>query len=198
MKKKKGLQGLTSNYVATNPSSGREQRTLCRACKDGTNNTERREPDTTGIHRGGCLKGGDHGQDSNPKEPATQTRGLPPVPSRTHTPMPPGRPLLNTVWKGDSSCAAIHTPKTGARRAGAAPWVYRAAPSQRAQASAPFPVSNTASESLAQGHCTALACVLLPLLLHTGTGLLTQRTAADPADAVAAAAAQNASNTLQR
>ena len=75
-RRRKGLQGLTSNYVATNPSSGREQRTLCRACKDGTDSTERREPDTTGIHRGDCLKGGDHGQDSNPKEPATQTRGL--------------------------------------------------------------------------------------------------------------------------
>jgi hypothetical protein len=35
----------------------------------------------------------------------------------------------------------------------------------------------------------ALACVLLPLLLHTSTCLLTQRTAADPAKAAAAAAA---------
>jgi hypothetical protein len=35
----------------------------------------------------------------------------------THThrhPIPRGNTLLNTVWKGVSSCAAIHTPKTGA------------------------------------------------------------------------------------
>lgn len=140
-----GYRGLQATTSQRTPAAEGNKGTLCRACKDGTDSTERREPDTTGIHRGDCLKGGDHGQDSNPKEPATQTRGLPPVPSQTHTPMPPGRPLLNTMWKGDSSCAAIHTPKTGARRAGAAPWVYRAAPSQRAQASAPFPVSNTAS-----------------------------------------------------
>ena len=107
--------------------------------RTGTDSTGRIVPDTTGVNKGDCLKGGDHGQGSNPKEPATQTRGLPPVPSQTHTPMPPGRPLLNTVWKGGSSCAAIHTPKTGAWRAGAAPCVYRAAPSQRAQAPAPFP-----------------------------------------------------------
>jgi hypothetical protein len=49
--------------------------------------------------------------------------------------------------------------------------------------------SNTAPYNQAQGHCMALACVLLPLLLHTSTCLLTQRTAADPAKAAAAAAA---------
>ena len=92
-KKKKGLQGDTRSYAATTPSIGREPKSFAGPTRTGTDSTERREPATIDVCRGDCLKGGDHRQGFNPTKPATQTRGLPPVPSRTHTPMPPGRPL---------------------------------------------------------------------------------------------------------
>jgi hypothetical protein len=47
-------------------------------------------PTPTGVCRGDCLKGGDHGHDSNPIEPATQTRGLPPKNQPNAHPHAPG------------------------------------------------------------------------------------------------------------
>jgi len=66
--------GCASDYVATKPSFGRKGKVLCRTRMEGTHSTERREPNTTGICRGDCLKGGDHGQYSTPEKHATQTR----------------------------------------------------------------------------------------------------------------------------
>mgnify|MGYP001806596590 FL=1 len=135
---------------------------MCRTRTEGTHSTVRREPNITSGCRRDCLKGGDHRQCSTPEKHATQTGGLPPLQTEHTHPKPRGNTLLNTVWKGGSSCAAIHTPKTGAWRAGAAPFVYQAAPSQRTQAPVTLQASNTAPYHQARGHCTALACVLLP------------------------------------
>jgi hypothetical protein len=53
--------------------------------------------------------------------------------------------------------------------------------------------SNTASNNQAQGHYTAPACVLLPLLLHTCTGQHCELLLIQPSLFAAAAAASNAS-----
>jgi hypothetical protein len=147
----------------------RKRGSLCRTRMEGTHSTERREPNTTSICRRDCLKGGDHGQCSTPEKHATQTGGLPPVRNRTHTPNSPGQHTSEHSVEGWLKFCCDTHPQTCAWRAGAAPFVYQAAPSQRAQTSAPLQASNTAPCYQAQGHCTALACALLHLLPRTHT-----------------------------
>jgi hypothetical protein len=63
-RRRRGYTGRSSSYAATKPSRGREQRDPLQGLI-GREQTARKgeNPTPTGVCRGDCLKGGDHGHD---------------------------------------------------------------------------------------------------------------------------------------